>query len=269
MLVYRGMDLGTAKPSPEERAVVPHHLIDVSDPGEDFSVARYQALARRALRGIASRGNRALLIGGSGLYFRAMVDDLALPTTDPAIRRDLETEAAAFGAGPLYARLRASDPEAADKIEPGNVRRTVRALEVAAITGRPFSSFAERWERYPADHVRAAGVEASSAVLAERIERRIREMMARGFLEEVRRLAERGVGPSLTARQAIGYAEMIEHLEGRLALDDALASTMRRTKALARRQMAWFRKDPRLRWFRAGEEGAAGIVDQLAEYLQG
>ena len=147
MLVYRGMDVGTAKPTAEQRARVPHHLLDVAEPSEPFSVARYQELAREAVAGIRSRGRRVLLVGGSALYERAVVDDLGFPGTDPDTRRDLEAEAAVVGAAGLHERLAASDPAAAAKIEPGNVRRTVRALEVAELTGQPFSSFAGGWER--------------------------------------------------------------------------------------------------------------------------
>lgn len=267
MLVYRGMDVGTAKPRPEERARALHHLIDVADPQEPFSVSRYQVLARAALAGIAGRGTRALLAGGSGLYFRAVVDDLEFPGTDPAARGELEAEASALGAGPLYARLRELDPVAAAKIEPANVRRTVRALEVAAVTGRPFSAYAESWEGYPEDRVRAAGISIPRAVLNRRIEARVAGMVEAGFVEEVEGLVELGFAAWLTATQAIGYAEMTRYLEGDLSLDEAVAGTVKRTKALARRQLAWFRRDPRVRWFEAGDEGAGAIVSDLQEYL--
>ncbi|MGQ0671171.1 MAG: tRNA (adenosine(37)-N6)-dimethylallyltransferase MiaA [Actinomycetota bacterium] len=269
MLVYRGMDVGTAKPGPEERARIPHHLIDVAAPQEPFSVSRYQVLARAAVAGIAGRGARPLLAGGSGLYFRAVVDDLEFPGTDPTARGELEAEAAALGAGPLHARLRELDPVAAAKIEPANVRRTVRALEVAAVTGRPFSAYAESWEGYPEDRVRAAGISIPRDVLNRRIEARVGDMVEAGFVEEVEGLVERGFAAWLTATRAIGYAEMTRHLEGVLSLDDAMAGTVRRTKALARRQLAWFRRDPRIRWFEAGEEGAGATVSDLQEFLSG
>ncbi len=268
MLVYRGMDVGTAKPDAAARARVPHHLMDVADPAEAFSVARYQAMAREVLADIASRGRRALLVGGSGLYFRAVVDDLEFPGTDPATRRRLEADAATLGADGLYARLARLDPAAAARIEPSNVRRTVRALEVAAVTGRPFSAFARAWGRYPEGRVRAAGVLLPPAVLAARIEARVRSMMAAGFLEEVRRLLDRGLGRWLTASQAIGYAEMARHLRGELSLEEAVSVTVKRTRALARRQMAWFRRDPRIRWFEAGEEGAVGLVEEMLEFFR-
>src|SRR2546421_440059 len=173
MTVYRGMDVGTAKPSPEERAPVPHHLIDVAEPDEEFSVARYQELARRALVEIVARGMSVLAVGGTGLYFRALADELEFPATDPETRRALEVEA--------------------------------------------------------------------------------------GLLQEVRGLLDRGLGPSLTARQAIGYAEATLHLEGELSLEDAIGRTSKRTRALARRQTAWFRRDPRIHWFEAGPSGAIEV----------
>jgi tRNA dimethylallyltransferase len=269
MLVYRGMDVGTAKPTAEERSLVPHHLLDLAEPGEAFSVAQYQRLARDAVAGVRDRRRRPLLVGGSGLYFRAVVDGLEFPATDPATRQALEAEASGVGASTLHGRLRSFDPAAAGKIEPGNLRRTVRALEVAAVTGRSFSSFAQSWQRYPEGRVRAAGIELDRSELTSRIESRVRAMLKGGLLEEVRRLVEDGRGPSLTAGQAIGYAEIIEHLAGRATLEEAVLRTVKRTKALARRQLAWFRRDPRIRWFRAGPEGATGIAEELAEYLDG
>jgi tRNA dimethylallyltransferase len=268
MLVYRGMDVGTAKPSTAERSRVRHHLIDVAGPDERFSVSRFQTLAGAALDEIGDRGGRVLVAGGSGLYFRAVVDGLSFPGTDPDTREELERQAEALGPDRLHARLASLDPAAAAKIEPGNVRRTVRALEVAAVTGRPFSAFAADWERYPAEAVRAAGVAVDPAALRARIEARVRTMVASGLVEEVRTLLEQGAGPSLTSGQAIGYAEFIEHLAGRKTLEEAVAGTVKRTRALARRQLAWFRRDPRIRWFPAGADGAAGIVDELTEYLR-
>lgn len=268
MTLYRGMDVGTAKPPVGERSQVPHHLLDVADPEEPFSVARFQELARRALRGIASRGRHALLVGGSGLYFRAVVDDLEFPGTAPAVRRILEAEAAAVGSTTLYRRLAGFDAAAAAKIEPSNARRTVRALEVAALTGRPFSSFAAAWESYPQGRVRVAGVTLSPEVLRARIEERVRRQFQGGLVEEVRALLDRGFGRFVTASQAIGYLEVAEHLAGDLTLDQAAERTVRRTRALARRQMAWFRRDPRIRWFGAGADGAAGLVDALEEYYR-
>jgi len=268
MLLYRGMDVGTAKPTAAERAAVPHHLLDVVEPSEPYSVARYQADVRAALAAIARRHRRALLVGGSGLYLRAAVDELRFPGTDAAVRVDLETEAALVGASALYRRLADLDPDAAGKIEPANLRRTVRALEVAAITGRPFSTFATAWERYPYDAMRAAGVTMAPDVLRERIARRVEAMLGAGWLDEVRALMERGFGGWLTSSQAIGYAELAAHLEGRTSLEEAVHATIRRTRNLARRQLAWFRRDPRIRWFHAGPEGAIGVADGVGDHLE-
>jgi tRNA dimethylallyltransferase len=269
MTVYRGMDIGTAKPSLRERALVPHHLVDAVDPAEPFSVAAFQGLARDAVDAIRDRGRAPLLVGGSGLYYRAVVDDLVFPGTDPEVRRPLETEAAAVGSARLHARLADLDPAAAAKMEPSNERRVVRALEVAGLTGRPFSSFAEAWGRYPERRVRAAGLRLSPEDLRARIESRVARQFEEGFVEEVRDLLDRGLGSVLTASQAIGYLEVAEHLAGRLTVGEARARIVHRTRALARRQLAWFRRDPRIRWFEAGPAGAVSIVDELEEHLRG
>jgi len=169
----------------------------------------------------------------------------------------------------MYERLAESDPVAAAKIDPANVRRTIRALEVAELTGRPFSSFARAWDRYETGRVRAAGISMASDVLAKRIASRVDDMLGAGLLDEVRGLVERGFGRWLTASQAIGYAEFARHLAGELSLEAAVAGTVRRTKGLARRQIAFLRRDPRIRWFEVGEAGAAAHVDGIAEYLGG
>lgn len=267
MLVYRGMDIGTAKPTAHQRGLVPHHLLDLAEPSERFTVARYQAVGREAIASIRARGLRPLLVGGSGLYFRALADELVFPGEDPSVRAQLEDEARAVGVGRLFARLEDLDPVAATKFEPGNVRRVVRALEVAAITGSPFSAFASDWDRYDPAHVLVAGVAVEARALAARIADRVAAMFAAGWLDEVRGLVERGFGAWLTSSQAIGYAELVRHLDGRLSLEEAWEGTVRRTKGLARRQMAWFRRDPRIRWFQTGEGGAVEVVDDLRAFL--
>ena len=269
MQVYRGMDVGTAKPTAEQRARIRHHLLDLVDPSEAFSVAAFQAAAREAADDVRRRGARPLLVGGSGLYLRAVVDRLEFPGTESNVRDDLEEEAAFVGADRMHGRLAEMDPVAASKIEPANVRRTVRALEVAAITGRPFSSYASAWDDYPADRVRAAGVRLTPEQLSSRAEERVREMLAAGWIEEVETLVAGGFGGWLTSTQAIGYAELARHLAGELSMEDAVRQTITRTHRLARRQMAWFRRDPRIRWFDAGDGGAASVVDDLVAYLEG
>jgi tRNA dimethylallyltransferase len=268
MLVYRGMDVGTAKPTPEQRASVPHHLIDLAEPSERFTLARYQEEAREAIDDIAARGSHPMLVGGSGLYFRAVVDGFVLPGEDPTVRAELEAEASAAGVGTLYARLEQLDPIAASKIDPSNVRRVVRALEVAAITGTPFSAFSEAWTRYDPGRVRVAGIRIESQTLARRIGDRVSAMFAAGLLDEVRGLVERGFGSWLTSTQAIGYSEVARHLDGRLSLEEAWEGTVRRTRNLARRQIAWFRRDPRVRWFDAGIGGAVDVADDLVAFLR-
>lgn len=244
MQVYRGMDIGTAKPSPEEQAEVRHHLLDVAGPEEDYSVARFQADAADAIAGIESRGHRALVVGGTGLYVQAVVDGLALPGEWPELKAELE------GQPPdaLYRRLEELDPLAASRIEPGNARRLVRALEVTLGSGRPFSSFGPGLGAYPPTRFRLAGVWVPRPVLAERIAARYRAQLAAGFLDEVRRLA---ATMSRTARQALGYKELLAHLAGEWTLEEAVDAAVGRTRGFARRQRAWFRRDPRITWFGA------------------
>jgi tRNA dimethylallyltransferase len=268
MLVYRGMDVGTAKPTPEDRDRVRHHLIDVAEPSEPFSVARYQELAVAAIADIGSRGATPLLVGGSALYLRAAVDGLDFPATDPDVRAALEREAELVGATTMHERVRVADPAAAEKIEPGNVRRSVRALEVMELTRRPFSSFASAWDRFEPARVRAAGVTIDRATLRARIEDRVDAMVRGGLLEEVSRLVERGFGGWLTSSQAIGYAEFARHLAGDMTLEAAVAATVKRTDALARRQLAFLRRDPRIAWFEAGERGATERVDEIEASLR-
>ena len=257
MQVYRGMDVGTAKPSAAEQAEVRHHLLDVADPDDDYSVARFQADATEALAGIESRGHRALVVGGTGLYVQAVVDGLVLPGEWPDLRAELEAEPAER----LFERLTELDPVAADRIEPGNVRRLARALEVTLGSGRPFSSFGPGLDAYPStSRFRLAGVWLPRSVLAARIEGRYRAQMAAGFLDEVRRLGDR---MSRTARQALGYRELLDHLAGMYTLDEAVDAAVRRTREFARRQRAWFRRDPRITWLGA----AANPLDLLPALL--
>ena len=247
MLVYRGMDIGTAKPTPQERARVPHHLVDLVDPGEEFSVARFQPLARAAIADVLGRGRVPLLVGGSGLYFHAVVDEFVFPPTDQAVRARLEAEAAAAGPPAMYRRLAAADPAAADRIQPGNLRRIVRALEVIELTGRPFSSFRTAMDA-PVSRYRLTvlGVDPGAEALRARVAERVAGMAAAGLVDEVRRLAGRPL--SRTARQALGYKELLDAMERGTPVEDALEAVARRTRAYARRQLAWFRRDPRVRW---------------------
>jgi tRNA dimethylallyltransferase len=247
MLVYRGMDIGTAKPTPEQRTRVPHHLVDLVDPGEEFSVARFQPLARAAITDVLARGRVPLLVGGSGLYFHAVVDEFIFPPTDPAVRAHLEAEADEVGLPELYGRLAAADPPAAARIQPGNLRRTVRALEVIELTGRPFSSFRAAMDD-PASRYRLTvlGLDPGPELLRARVAERVAAMADAGLVDEVRRLAQRPL--SRTARQALGYKELLDAMDQGTPPPEALAAVVRRTRAYARRQLAWFRRDPRVRW---------------------
>ena len=266
--VYRGLDVGTAKPDLDLRAIVPHHLIDVLEPGEAFSVAEFQRLGLRAIEEIRRRGRVPLLVGGSGLYYRALADRLEFPGTAASIRRLLEAEARVAGSDALYRRLADLDPAAARRIDPANTRRTVRALEVIALTGRLFSSYYGAWDRFEPGGVRAAGIFIPRPALHRRIEDRAVRIMPK-LVNETRRLVEEGYEPFINASQIIGYAEAVACLHGSMSEEQALATFTRRTKALARRQLAWFRRDPRIRWFTAGIEGATAIVDEVLSYLAG
>jgi tRNA dimethylallyltransferase len=251
MQVYRGFDIGTAKPTPAERAEVAHHLVDVADPSEEWSVRRTQLGAREAIADIEARGRRALLVGGTGLYVRAVVDDLAIPPTDAAVRAAIDAEAERDLAA-LHERLTQLDPDAAARVEPGNRRRIVRALEVIELTGRPFSSFGPGIDDYgpPALDVTMLGLIVDPDDLARRIEQRFAAMHAAGLVDEVRQLAEQPL--SRTAREAIGYREVLAHLAGDTSLADALDAAVRRTRRFARRQRVWFGRDPRVQWIDAG-----------------
>jgi tRNA dimethylallyltransferase len=287
MQVYRGMDIGTAKPSRAEQDAVRHHLIDVADPSEEWSVRATQRAALAAVADIEARGRRALLVGGTGLYVRAVVDGLRVPPRDLAVRAVLEHETATTeGLDRAYERLALADPLAVSRIEPGNARRIVRALEVLELTDQPFSSFGAGLTDYgtPAIDVSLVGVWLPRAELARRIAARFATMRERGLEAEVRTLAgrpqpqpdpasrhgdssdessrERG-GLSRTAAQAIGYKEILAYLDGELAsLEDANDVAIRRTRQFARRQRVWFRRDPRIRWL-----GTARNPDQLADVV--
>lgn len=246
MQLYRGMDIGTAKPSTEERRRVPHHMIDVADPAGPYSVAAFQAGARSAIEGILGRGRNALLVGGSGLYYRAVVDDLEFPPTNRPTRSALEK----LPGDVLAERLAAGDPEAAARIEPANVRRIVRALEVMELTGRPFSEFRRAWDRYESRYeLVAAGVRLDAEKLAARVQARVEAMIDAGLVAEVEALLAHGFRESLTASRAIAYPEIVALLDGTITLAEARERIVRNTRAYARRQMAWFRADPRIRWF--------------------
>ena len=243
MQVYRGMDIGTAKPSVHERAEIRHHLLDLVEPTHDFTVAEFRAAYRTALGEIASEARSVLLVGGTGLYHRVVIDDFDLPGEWSEVRADVESEP---GTRKLFERLATLDPKAAMKTEPTNRRRIVRALEVTIGSGRPFSSFGPGVDTYPPSPVTQIGLRWPRDVLTQRIVERVDEMFASGFIAEVERLAPAGF--SRTARQALGYREILDALDDRMSQDEAISSIITRTRQFAVRQERWFRRDPRVRW---------------------
>jgi tRNA dimethylallyltransferase len=250
MQVYRRLDIGTAKPTVLERDEIGHHLVDVADPREEWSVQRTQVGAAAAIADIEARGKRAVLVGGTGLYVRAVIDALQIPPTDAELRASLDRGAHdEAGLATAYARLTRLDPVAAARMEPRNRRRVVRALEVIELTGRQFSSFGPGIDAYapPAMSVSIFGLDVDAAVLGLRITERVQTMRTHGLVEEVRALAHHEL--SRTARDAIGYREVLAYLSGEIPdLDDALDTAVRRTRRFARRQRLWFRRDPRVEW---------------------
>ena len=254
MQVYRGMDVGTATPTAAEQAEVPHHLVDLVDPSEEFAVAEVQARARAVIDDICSRGAVPVLVGGTGLYVRAVIDGLKIPGRYPEVRATLEADPDTEA---LHRRLAALDPVAAGRMEPSNRRRVIRALEVAVGSGQPFSSYGPGLGHYPPVPFAQVGLRWSRELLDERIAARYRCQMAEGFLDEVRSLAE---GPiSRTASQALGYKELLGHLLGETTLDEALDLAIVRTRRFARRQERWFRRDPRIRWLDAPATPAEAV----------
>lgn len=246
MQVYRGMDVGTAKPTASDRREVRHHGLDLVAPSEPFSVVDFQDAATEAFGSIATRSASAVLVAGTGLYLSALLNGLEMPGSWPDIRTRLEAEAATDIAG-LFARLVDIDPAAASKMEPTNTRRIVRALEVCEGSGRTFSSFGPGMDAYPSTAVAQFGLRWPRAVLAERIAARVHRMMSLGLFDEVRSLHEGGL-LGRTASQALGYKEIVDHLEGRCTLDTAVETIILRTRQFAVRQDRWFRRDPRIRW---------------------
>ncbi len=264
MQVYRGMDIGTAKPTPDEQLEVRHHLIDLVDPDDDYTVSRFQHDCLAVLADIEQRRRRALLVGGTGLYLQSVTDGLDIPGQHPEVRAELEAEP---DTAVLFARLLELDPVAAGRMEPTNRRRVVRALEVTVGSGRPFSSYGPGLGSYPPAPFPVVGLAIERAVLDPRIERRYHAQVESGFVAEVQALLARPAGLSRTARQALGYAELIDHVEHGTPLDDALATAIRRTRRFARRQQRWFGRDPRVEWLPTEPAGAALDRNALALLL--
>lgn len=264
-LFYRGMDIGTAKPTPAERARVPHHLIDVANPDEVWSLATFQQAAHQAIAHIHSWGKLPLLVGGTGQYVWSVVHGWEVPRVAPnqELRSALETWAGQLGPGGLHARLGLLDPVAAANIDRRNVRRTIRALEVVFCTGRRFSD--QRRRGPSAYRTLLLGLARPRAELYARIDQRIHQMIQNGLVEEVKRLLAQGYSPDLPSLSAIGYGEVIAHLQGQLSLEEAVTQIKRRTRQFVRRQANWFKpNDPHIRWFQVTPD----IVDRLTREVQ-
>jgi tRNA dimethylallyltransferase len=258
MQLYRGMDIGTAKLPPDQRRGIPHHQLDVLEVTEEASVAAYQVAARADIAGIRSRGHVPILVGGSGLYVRAALDHLEIPPTDPAVRRRLEAEGEELGAAAMFRRLAELDPAAARQVQPNNLRRIVRALEVIELTGRPFSASMPGREFVSATVM--LGLSVDRPELDERIERRVDRMWDEGLLAEVEGLLEVGLRDGFTASRAIGYSQAIAVVDGLLSPEEAREQTAQATRRYARRQESWFRPDPRILWLDHDAPGLAALA---------
>lgn len=268
--VYRYMDIGTAKPTPEERRRVPHHFIDVRDPDEYYSAGEYGREARRAIQELLDKGRLPIVVGGSGFYLRALFDGLFEPRiSDPEVKERIRQRIREEGLQSVYEYLRRVDPESAERIHPNDEQRIVRALEVYEIAGRPMSSFfAEKPEPAPFASV-WIGLERDREELYQRINRRVEEMFHAGLVDEVRGLLERGYSPSLNALRTVGYREVIEHLQGHYDLERAVYLVKRNTRRYAKRQLTWFRKERRIQWVPVDDTVLDHVLAILSQSARG
>jgi tRNA dimethylallyltransferase len=263
MQLYKGMDIGTAKITLEEQQGVPHHLMDQLDVTEDANVAWYQEKAREKITEVHSRKKNAIIVGGTGLYIKAILDDLNFPDTDPVVRTELELEYATKGIGPLFERLEKLDPAAALAIDKANARRVIRALEVIKITGKPFTANLPRKEstRYP--DALQFGLVMDRELLGEKISTRVERMWQAGFVAEVESLIEAGITRGTTAQKALGYSQVIAYKEGKISEDEAIEETKRATRQYARRQETWFSRDERIMWISPIQNRIERILNSL------
>ena len=267
--VYRHMDIGTAKPTAEQRAAVPHHLLDIVDPDEPYSLALFLRQARATIADIHDRGHLPLLVGGTGQYVWGLLEGWQVPEVPPApeLRAELEARASFEGGEALYAELRTVDPQAADRIDPQNVRRVIRALEVYAVSGKTSNSnprrVAPNWETM------LVGLRLDRADLYSRVDRRVDQMMESGWLDEVKALLRRDYAPELSAMSGLGYRELCEHIQSGTTLEDAIDAAKRRTRRFARQQHAWFREtDERIAWHNAEEAGVEAAASQVRDWAE-
>ncbi len=269
--IYRYMDIGTAKPTSAERALVPHHLIDCVDPDQPFCAADFQKCADAVIHDITRRHKKVLIVGGSGLYFRALIDGLfEVPRTDQDVRQCLHDELEKHGKERLHAQLEQIDPEAASRIHVNDVSRVIRALEVYELTGIPISRHQQQWKqsqaRYP---FRAFVISRPRPELYERIDQRVEKMLRDGWIDEVRSLLAKGYGKELVSMQGLGYRELVEYLEGTLGLGVAVEQIKLRTRRYAKRQLTWFRGDKRLRWIDLSANSESSVMQRLMEVNSG
>jgi len=263
MQLYKGMDIGTAKITDEERRGIPHHLMDLLEVTEDANVAWYQEKAREKITEVHSRNKSAIIVGGTGLYIKAILDDLNFPDTDPVVRTELELEYATKGIGPLFERLEKLDPAAALAIDKANSRRVIRALEVIKITGKPFTANLPRKEstRYP--EALQFGLVMERELLSEKISARVERMWQAGFVAEVESLIEAGITRGTTAQKALGYSQVIAYKEGKISEEEAIEETKRATRQYARRQETWFSRDERIMWISPIQNRIERILNSL------
>jgi tRNA dimethylallyltransferase len=263
MQLYKGMDIGTAKITVEERQGVPHHLMDLLDVTEDANVAWYQEKARAKITEIHSRGKNAIIVGGTGLYIKAILDDLNFPDTDPVVRAALELEYATKGIGPLFERLEKLDPAAALAIDRANSRRVIRALEVIEITGQPFTANLPRKESTKYPNALQFGLVMDRELLSDVISSRVDRMWEAGLVAEVERLIESGITRGTTAQKALGYSQVIAFKEGKISEEEAIDETKRATRQYARRQETWFSRDERINWISPVQNRIERILSSL------
>jgi len=263
MQVYRGMDIGTAKISVSERQLIPHHMLDVLDVSQDSTVAWFQDEARKLIDEIHSRGKSVVIVGGTGLYIKSVIDELNFPDTDPMVRHTLNKEAEEQGIDAMFARLEKLDPAAAIAIDRANLRRIIRALEVIEITGKPFTANLPREAsvRYPA--ARQFGLVMDRDQLSERIDQRVNQMFENGLVAEVQKLVAAGLLQGRTAQRALGYSQVLAQLKGEVSLDAAIEETKRATRQYARRQETWFSRDSRIKWISPRQDRLETIMESL------
>jgi tRNA dimethylallyltransferase len=268
--VYRGLDIGTAKPGREERDRVPHHLIDILEPHERYSAGDFARRARQAVEEIRGRGRLPVVVGGSGLYLRALFEGISpIPPGDPEVRRQLRERLDAEGLPALAAELRARDPETAARLGAGDTQRILRALEVALVSGEPLSAYISR-QPFGTERIEAlrVGLTLPRGILYDQIAGRVAQMVQQGWVEEVSGLLSRGLSPSLPAFQAIGYRQLVQYLEGTWSLDRATAETIRATRRFAKRQETWFRKEPDIAWFSVQAFNNRLLFNRVLDYAK-